>query len=331
MSAQQSIRIAIIGAGIFARDAHLPAMQSLGDTFKVVAVCSRSQESAERLASVIAPDVEVYTDLDALLARPDIDAVDVVVPINQMPLIVEQCLRAGKHVISEKPIAPDVAAGTALLRVPTNAVWMVAENVRYTEAFRAAADAVQRGDIGTPIACSWARAVVLSTDNKYYNTQWRRAGDFPGGFLLDGGVHWMAALRMVMGEIARVSAFSRQVRDDLPPVDTLSAALEFSGGAVGAFTATFATGDAPASGMMVFGDAGSINVTNTSLTITRQGQSASFTFTDNGVRDEFAAFGASIRTGQPHDNSATEGLRDVAALEAMLRSAEEGRVIEVER
>ena len=80
----------------------------------------------------------------------------------------------------------------------------------------------------------------LKPGNKYYHTDWRRSGTFPGGFLLDGGVHHVAALRQVVGEIVSVSAEVRQVRADLPPADTLSAALEFESGVIGSYSVTYA-------------------------------------------------------------------------------------------
>ncbi len=86
MSDQPPIRIAIIGAGIFARDAHIPSILGLGNTFEVVAVCSRREESAKALAEKLPGKVDIYTDVAALLARQDIEAVDILMPISTMPV-----------------------------------------------------------------------------------------------------------------------------------------------------------------------------------------------------------------------------------------------------
>src|SRR5690606_19263869 len=120
-------------------------------------------------------------------------------PINAMPDAVEKALRAGKHVVSEKPMAPTVARGQALLACErSDRVWMVAENYRYIKAYAAAAEILASGRLGRPLLCHWAAPSVLAPDNKYYQTDWRRSGDLPGGFLLDGGVHYAAALRMIL-------------------------------------------------------------------------------------------------------------------------------------
>lgn len=84
---ESPIPIAIIGAGIFARETVAPAMRVLGDQFEVRAVLSRSRESGEKLAQDFLPktlDVYVDGELDRLLARTDIVAVAVLVPIDIM-------------------------------------------------------------------------------------------------------------------------------------------------------------------------------------------------------------------------------------------------------
>jgi len=94
---------------------------------------------------------------------------------------------------------------------------------------------VRAGAIGGSLLASWMLPISVKPDNKYYHTAWRRSGTFPGGFLLDGGVHHAAILRQVVGEIASISAEVKQLRVDLPPADTLSASLAFANGAVGSY------------------------------------------------------------------------------------------------
>ncbi|MCC7448988.1 MAG: Gfo/Idh/MocA family oxidoreductase [Anaerolineae bacterium] len=332
MFSQEPIRLAIIGAGVFARDSHLPAIQALAPAFDVVAVGSRTQRSAEALAALLPGKVDTYTDLAALLARDDIEAVDILLPIDTMPAVVEQALQAGKHVISEKPVAPDVAAGRALLAAqPSDKVWMVAENFRYEEAFLEAAGEVQRGAIGKLIMCHWAVHVNMAPGNKYYDTDWRRFNRFPGGFIMDGGVHFAAGLRMILGEIASVTAVVAQQREDLPPADTLCATLRFDSGVIGSFSSTH-TVDAPwPSALRIVGDKGAISVHRDELEITSSSGTRSQTFARDGIKHEFAAFAEAIGQGQPHRNSAAEALQDVAIIEAMLLSAQTGGAVEPQR
>lgn len=329
------IRLALIGAGIFARDVHLPALQSLGDTFEIVAVYSRSQANAAALASQLPGQVEATNDLPALLARDDIEAVNIVLPIDVMPGVVELALRSGKHVISEKPIAAEVAAGRRLVELhgqSSGQIWLVGENWRYEDAFEQAAALVHRGEIGRPLLCHWVVYNPINPDNKYYSTPWRRSGDFPGGFLLDVGVHHVAVLRRLLGEIVQVSAVTRQIRADLPPADVLSATLQFASGITGVYLANYAI-DAPwPPALHITGENGSLRVHRQELEVTRGGATRALLIAPHqGVKAQLAAFAAAIRRGETHRNSPQQALQDVAVIEAMLRSAETGRQVAPER
>ena len=79
------------------------------------AIYSRSLASAKSAAESHA--VDLYSDdsqpLDALLARDDISAVIIALPITAQPAVITKALAAGKHVLAEKPIAKDVASAKA--------------------------------------------------------------------------------------------------------------------------------------------------------------------------------------------------------------------------
>ena len=245
------------------RDAHLPSLLRLGDRFAVTAIYSRTAAAATALAQSLPSPVKIYTDLAALLADPDNEAVDVMLPIDVMPEAVAQALDSGKHVISEKPLAADVATGRRLLShygQRNQQVWMVGENWRYEAAFLQAADLVRGGAIGRPITCHVAHYAPVLPTSKYYHSAWRRSGSFPGGYLLDGGIHQMAALRLIVGEIAEVSAMTTQRLPDLPPADTISATLHFANGALGTYLASYAVGAPWPAHLHVVGDKGSLRV-----------------------------------------------------------------------
>jgi len=321
------VRLALIGSGIFARDEHLRALKGLEEQFEVVAIYSRSLANAIALAKTLPHAVEAYEDLGLLLARDDIDAVDIVLPIAVQPAVVEAALRAGKHVISEKPMAPDVATGRRLLAAAaeltraSGKVWMVAENYRFEDAFAAAAQAVREGTIGRPVQFFWSRFMNISPQDKYYQTTWRRDNSFPGGFLMDGGVHNMAAMRTIMGEVDSLSAFVTQVRPDLPPADTLSASLRFASGAFGVYTQTFAAHGPWASFAHVIGDLGALRVNPGLLEVTAGGLTTSQNFEIDNVQAELADFARVLQEGQPLRSTPAEALQDVAILEAMFESA----------
>lgn len=323
------LRLGIIGAGLFARDAHVPHLLSLQDTFEIVAVASRTQDSARALNEKLPQPADIYTDMAELLARDDIDAVDIVLPIALMPSAIEMALKAGKHVISEKPMSPTVEHGLKLLELYAgfdNLVWMVAENWRYTGTIQRAKQALDHQEIGQLLLASWAVHVQMDTQNKYYHTAWRRDESFPGGFLLDGGVHHTAVWRSLLGEVEAVSAFTTQIRPDLPPSDTMSAALQFQSGLLATYAVTYA-GSAPEDTTLnIIGSKGAMHLNRDKMTlINAQGTQHFADSKSDGIREQFMAFGEAVLHGKAHLNTPLETLKDVALVEAMLESAESGQ------
>lgn len=331
------IRLALIGAGIFARDAHIPSLKNLGHQFETVAVYSRTEAGAVDAVSSLEAGanskIDVYTDVDELLAREDIEAVNVVLPIPIMVPFIEKALRSGKHVISEKPIAPDSATAHTLMGdQQPDQIWMVGENWRYESAYVRAAEIIANGEIGRPLLCHWALHLPMLPNSKYYGTTWRRSGEFQGGLLLDGGVHHIAALRMMLGEITEVNAMVSQMSQDILPADTLSATLSFASGAQGTYAVTYAAGSPWPPNFYVVGDGGALRVDRGNLELTKAGETRTLPCPKfDGVELELVAFGKAIRNQQAHLNSPDQALQDVLVIEAMLKSAQEKRLVQVGR
>ncbi|KAI0752608.1 oxidoreductase family protein [Daedaleopsis nitida] len=253
MSIRPPTRVAILGSGIFAKEAHLPALAALGGALvQVKAVYSRSSKSSSAFADLagktlgLGHPLDVYNDeddgrsLDVLLARSDIDAVIVVLPITTQPDVIRKAFAAGKHVLSEKPVGPDVASGRALIQEYEakykykDIVWRVAENFEAEPAYQAASRLVQEGKLGNvkfynARAYSW-----VDEHSKWYNTPWRTVPDYQGGFLLDGGVHTIAALRLILpSPFTTVSAHASLAKSILVPHDTINAIVRSEDGSHG--------------------------------------------------------------------------------------------------
>ncbi|KAH6901965.1 oxidoreductase family protein [Coprinopsis sp. MPI-PUGE-AT-0042] len=241
--------IAILGAGIFAKEAHLPALATLGANAPALkAVYSRSEKSAQDLSNLAkaslhldqAPsvyhDASESSNLEVLLGRNDIDAVILVLPITQQPAIILKALHAGKHVLSEKPVAPDVAGGLELIRKyneqykPRGLIWRVAENFEAEPGVRVAADAISSGQIGDVVAFKALTVNYVNEDSKWYKTPWRTVPDYQGGFVLDGGVHTIAVLRAILPKpITHLSGFASLTKEILKPHDTVHAIVKSDG------------------------------------------------------------------------------------------------------
>lgn len=335
------IKLALIGGGVFTRDAHVPSLLALADVYEIVAVYSRTAANAAAIAERFPNTPRIYTDLAALLADPESEAVDIVLPIPVLADTIRQALAAGKHVISEKPIAATIHEARELLThydqiYRDSLAWMVAENWRFEAGFLRAGEIVQQGQIGKPLSFGWNIHVALTPENKYYGTTWRRDNSFPDGFLRDGGVHHIAAIRMILGEIASVSAHVAAHRADLPPLDTLSATLQLVNGAIGTYSVTYAAGVSYEDALTIAGERGLLRAGRREIEIrTLEGSQSSSIDALGGVQTELAAF-ADILSGKhvAHDlgrGDPREALADLTVIQAMVDSAHSGQRVEIAR
>jgi predicted dehydrogenase len=303
------------------------------------AIYSRSSKSAKALAEGVS-QVDVYSEdsedgkrYKDLLAREDVHAVVIALPILSQPEYIKQALSAGKHVLSEKPIAADLKTAQELIKwyrsnVDTSKVtWGIAENFRYFHSFEHAKTIVPK--LGR-ILTFRARMQTLVTGGKYYETEWRKVPEYQGGFVLDGGIHFYAGIRFLLGSdyITRLSAQTAQLQKHLPPVDTVEMTGKTKGGAVGTISVSFGT-TMGGSGYSVGGENGSVSVDLSKGVVTTNidGKEESTTIEDerSGVPPEIRAWGEGLAAGKPDPKqSPEEGLADLELVEKTLRSGEQG-------
>ncbi|NIA21687.1 MAG: Gfo/Idh/MocA family oxidoreductase, partial [Anaerolineaceae bacterium] len=144
----------------------------------------------------------VYSSLAAMLKDPDIDAVSIATPShNHCPLAV-QVARAGKHVLSEKPVsrsAAELRKTIATIR-KTGLLLTVYHNRRFDSDFLAAKKIVRRKMVGEVILFEGRWHLYGSAAGfgvKEYNQKWRETKRFGGGILLDLGVHMLDQLNQL--------------------------------------------------------------------------------------------------------------------------------------
>lgn len=178
-----SVGVAILGGGIFAREEHKPAIEAAKD-LTLRAVYSRSLKSAktleadERTVNLYSDDSGPGRSLEDLLARSDIHAVVIALPIPRQPEFIRKALLAGKHVMSEKPIAPTVKDAKDLIRWYKSEIdsakvfWCVAENYRFLKTFEEAADTRQTQ--GRALTFRLRKQALVQAGGKYFETEYAR-------------------------------------------------------------------------------------------------------------------------------------------------------------
>ncbi len=187
MDDKSTIEIGVIGCGAIAQVVHLPALASMRGA-KVVAVCDDDPGRAGTVAKRF--DVPaVYPSLEALIEAESLQAALVCTPNYLHAEHSEQALRAGLHVLCERPLGINREQTAGLLKAAkeTGRHLMVAHNHRYRPDAWALRQSIERGELGEifHIQASWQRRRTRRPSKR----DWRRQHDLAGGgVLMDLGV-----------------------------------------------------------------------------------------------------------------------------------------------
>jgi scyllo-inositol 2-dehydrogenase (NADP+) len=115
MSRQTEIRCAVIGyGGAFNMGKHHATQMEQTGVMKVVAVCDLDPQRLE-VAKADFPHIRTYQSVDEMLTQEDFDLAVIVTPHNTHAPLALKCLKAGKHVIVEKPMCLTVKEATAMI------------------------------------------------------------------------------------------------------------------------------------------------------------------------------------------------------------------------
>jgi predicted dehydrogenase len=185
--------LAIIGAG-FMGSAHAANYAALGERVRVKAVCGRSPERAARVAETVG--AAPATDLDALLADPEIEAVDLCLPTPIHREVAVRAFAAGKHVFLEKPLALTLEDAEAILAAAEESgkIFMVGLVLRFWPEYVELVRLVARGELGRPKAVGTQR---LSPPADW--ADWLRDRAQSGGTAVDLMIHDFDQMNALLG------------------------------------------------------------------------------------------------------------------------------------
>lgn len=226
------VKFGLIGCGIIANN-HAAAIAACPGA-ELAAVADIVPEKARAFAEAHGVP-SAYADNAELLARDDIAVVSVCVPSGLHATIAIEAMRAGKHVLCEKPLdirRDRMAAMIAAARETGMQLGAVYQR-RFTPMVQAAKAALDQGQLG--------RLVLGDALLKYHRSaEYYRSGDWRatwewdgGGALMNQGVHGVDVLQWLMGDVVQVSARTATLVHDIVVEDTAVAAVEFANGALG--------------------------------------------------------------------------------------------------
>jgi len=329
----KKVKLGIIGCGIAAQTLHWPALRKLNDKFEVTVVCNHTEQKAKDFSKILG-GVPYVIDYHDLLQRSDVEAVDIALPFNLNYQVVRDALSAGKHVIVEKPLAANLSEAKMMLEFASNysLVTMVAENFRYRPLFQKVKSYLLEGKIGEPYAVFWnAFAFITPENNKYAQTGWRRHPQYKGGFVTDGGIHYVAALRDIFGEISHGIAFTKMVNPELGDIDSMSFQFITNKSIHGILNLFFSSNGYEENTMLISSVRGSILIEGNKLTLKNE---SGMVFEeevedDMGYKEEFEDFYMGIRLGRKVKSPFYEGYKDLQVIMAAINSADKWNILEL--
>jgi predicted dehydrogenase len=257
------LRLAVVGIG-WAGTRQIEAIRELGrDVEAVCLVDADADLLREKAAALGVP--RTYPDLNAALAAPDVDAVSICLPHALHCAATLAAIDAGKHVLVEKPMATTVEEATSMIEAAEAAdvTLYVAENVPYQPMSKLLREIVQSGEhIGELTAASLVAGFRAPNFGYPGRRAWLTRPDLGGtGTWMLHGIHTMAQLRFVLGEVETVYVREHRAASFRRPdiEGTMSGLLTLERGAHVSILQTSETRlPGNLSGYVLYGDRGTI-------------------------------------------------------------------------
>jgi predicted dehydrogenase len=218
-------RIALVGAGGISA-AHLDAYRAAG--FDVAVICSRTLAKAEARRDAFFPAAEATDDVQRTLTRDDIEVIDLTPHPGERLAMIETALRAGKHVLSQKPFVLDLDAGERLadLADEKGVVLAVNQNGRWAPHLAWMREAARAGLIGELQSCH----ISIHWDHSWIaGTPFDSLDDL---IFYDFAIHWFDFLVSLIGgrAISVFAATHRAAGQSVRPPMLAQALIAFDGG-----------------------------------------------------------------------------------------------------
>ena len=234
--------VAIIGVGI-GRSHVVEGYLPNSDKFKVKVLCDLNAERLNAVADEFGIEGRMEK-FDDVLAMDDIDIIDICTPPGLHFPMVMAALKAGKHVVCEKPLVGSLAQVDAVIAEEkvSKGLLMPVFQYRFGDGIEQAKAIIDAGIAGKPfmgtVETLWRR------DAPYYAVPWRgKWATELGGVLMGHAIHPHDLFTYLMGDIERVFGRVATRVNPIEVEDTISASLVMKSGALASLTATLGSAD----------------------------------------------------------------------------------------
>ncbi len=263
MTPPREFRVALAGCGRISRS-HFDAIARV-DGLRVTAVCDIVEARARAAGDQLG--VPWFTAYEQMLASAAADVVTIATPSGLHPQHGIAAARAGKHVVSEKPMAISLAGADDLLRACDEAgvqLFVVKQN-RLNPPIQLLRKAIDKGRFGRIFVAN--TTVRWTRPQEYYDqAPWRGTWTLDGGAIMNQASHYVDLIQWLVGPVESVMAKTATLARKIEAEDTGVAILKFCGGALGVIEVTMLTYPKNLEGSItLLGEKGSVKIGGTAV------------------------------------------------------------------
>jgi len=332
------IRFALVGCGRISAN-HTEALRQHAARAQLVAVCDNRPQALA--AAVGKTGAAGFASLDALLAESDADVVALATPSGLHPRQAMRAAAAGRHVLTEKPMATKWDEGMQMVRACRDAgvkLFVVKQN-RLNPTMQLLKAAVDGGRFGRIHVCTvnvfWTRP-----QSYYDDAPWRGRWDMDGGAFLNQASHYVDMVDWLVGPVDNVHAYTATLGRDIEAEDTGVMSLRLRKGGLASINVTMLTHGRNFEGSItILGERGTVRIGGVAVNQIQHWEFDEPRPEDASVHDASYATPSVYGFGHPlyYDNVISslrgekhaevdgyEGLRSLEVIIAAYRSARDG-------
>ena len=335
------VRFGLVGCGRISKN-HLEALTQHKGAAELVALCDVDHAALAAAKATVGGDVKAYDDISGLLADDRVDIVVLTTPSGLHSQHAILAARAGKHVLSEKPMATKLEDGQAMVRACRDAgvkLFVVKQN-RLNATVQLVKKALDEGRFGR-IFMSTVNVFWTRPQSYYDAARWRGRWDMDGGAFMNQASHYVDLLDWLVGPVDNVHAYTATLDRDIEAEDTGVLSLRLRHGGLASINVTMLTYPKNLEGSItILGEKGTVKIGGTAVNKIEHWQfdtphpddervkSASYETTSVYGFGHAAYYDNVIKTLRGEARAQVdgyEGLRSLELLIAAYRSARDGQ------
>lgn len=333
------VRFALVGCGRIAQN-HFSAITKHSERCQLVDVCDTDHAALD--AAVSLTGAIGHRSLDGLLARTTADCVILTTPSGLHGKQAIAVANAGKHVMTEKPMATRWRDGLEMVEACDKAgvrLFVVKQN-RRNATLQLLKSAIEQNRFGRIYSVSvnvfWTRPQAY-----YDSAKWRGTWEFDGGAFMNQASHYVDLLDWLIGPVESVMAYTGTLARNIEVEDSGVAAIRWRSGAMGTLNVTMLTYPKNLEGSItILGEKGTVRVGGLAVNEIQHWEFAEARPEDEDIKQANYATTSVYGFGHPlyYDNviktlrgeaeaetDGREGLKSLELLIAMYLSARDGR------